>query len=106
MAMIRSTWIALLCCMVVTTAAAADAHRAHDEALAFNCYACHATVRGSAIPGIRGWTTDRLLSKLLAYKKDPDRAGLMSRIAKGYSDVELRRIAAYIAAHNLRRGDR
>lgn len=106
MAVMRVAWIALLCCSVLATGAAAGADAAQDEALALNCYVCHAAPRRSTIPDIRGWTMRRLLRRLIAYKRDPDRATLMSRIAKGYSDAELRRIAAYIAARNLRRGER
>ncbi len=57
-------------------------------------------------PTSAGGPCDRLLRRLIAYQRDPDRATVMSRIAKGYSHAQLRRIAAYIAARNLRRDER
>ncbi len=102
--MMRASWIALFCMNAAAFAGTAD--RARDEALAFNCYACHAGVRGSPVPDIRGWSAARLLAKLTAYKQDPDRAALMSRIAKGYGDEELQRIAAYLAVYDRRPGER
>lgn len=64
------------------------------------CANCHGT-NGHAQPGMEalaGKDKDELLQKLLDYKSGRKPATLMHQITKGYSDDELRALAAYFAA--------
>lgn len=91
--------------MVVGLGANAAAQGVDTQARvwAASCAACHGTngaggPGGGAIPVIAGQDQAVLLQKLLAYKKGELQATVMHQHAKGYSDAELARLAAYFAA--------
>jgi sulfide dehydrogenase cytochrome subunit len=67
-------------------------------ALAQNCYTCHGPgARGAApIPGIAGKSRAWLEDRLRALRSDPE-ATIMNRIARGYSDAEIRTIARFLS---------
>lgn len=69
------------------------------------CAACHGTdgrAQG-AMPTLAGRSADELLQILLAFRADQRQpATVMHQHAKGYSEVELRRIAEYFAAQSQR----
>lgn len=80
-------------------AAVAVAAEPSAEALAFNCYTCHGPggVSPAAMPSLHGKSAGYLLRRLLEFKQDKGNPTIMGRIAKGYSDEELARIAEYLA---------
>ncbi|MGQ9724707.1 MAG: c-type cytochrome [Tepidimonas sp.] len=64
------------------------------------CANCHGT-NGQAQPGmvaLAGKDKDDMVKKLLDYKAGRQPATLMHQLTKGYSDDELKAIAAYFAA--------
>lgn len=64
------------------------------------CFACHGTngtSTGLPIPSLNGLPEELLAASLLAFKKGERPATLMTRIAKGYSDEDLKLIANYLA---------
>ena len=63
--------------------------------LALPCTTCHGTSgkSQSTIPSLNILTREQLYQAMLAFKSGQRRATLMNRIAKGYSDAELRAIA-------------
>lgn len=68
---------------------------------AASCAACHGTDgRGSgAIPPLAGRDAETLLNALLAFKGGQrPQATVMHQHAKGYSDEQLKRLAAFFAA--------
>lgn len=89
-------------------AAAIAAAPALDDALVGACRGCHSFGSGSAAPSAAGessafvrldqYSAATLEQKLLAYRLGETDATLMSRIARGYSEQQLARIAAAIAA--------
>jgi cytochrome subunit of sulfide dehydrogenase len=85
-------------------ALAQDAHLARN--LAATCANCHGTngaARGEMRP-LAGMPADTLLATLAAYKSGAAPATLMHQIAKGYSDEQLKLIAAWFAAQPARTG--
>ncbi len=70
------------------------------EVIAMSCAACHGTDgrKATTIPALAGKPLPVLSALLLAYKNDqmPD-ATVMPRIAKAYTDDELRAVAEYFA---------
>lgn len=73
------------------------------QAIALNCLTCHesdsgAAIVGTDIPSISGLKREKLRQTLLDFKYDRKSATLMSRIAKGYSDDELRRVTEFLTA--------
>ncbi|MCK9606766.1 MAG: hypothetical protein M0R33_10020 [Methylomonas sp.] len=73
----------------------------NPQLVALNCVSCHqdhaAPERG--IPLLVGLSAQTIQQDLLDFKYDRKSATLMPRIAKGFSDDELRVIAEYIAQH-------
>ena len=70
-----------------------------SEALAFTCYTCHSADGTSKerIPTLDGRSAEQLRRLLLGFKKDQGAPTIMNRIAKGYSDVDLGRVADYLS---------
>ena len=82
------------------------AHEGHgvEEAraarsLAANCAACHGA-SGKAqgnMPVLAGKSKEYLVTQLLAYKSGKREGTIMPQIAKGYSDLQISRLAEYFA---------
>jgi sulfide dehydrogenase cytochrome subunit len=70
------------------------------EALVFNCFTCHGTDGKStgAIPGLMGRAATFITAKLNEFKQGKGNPTVMDRIARGYTDQEIARIAEYIGA--------
>jgi cytochrome c553 len=69
--------------------------------LAAGCAACHGTngqVRGDTVAPLAGVPADRIVTTFNAYKSGALPATIMHQIAKGYSDEQVRAVAAYFAA--------
>ncbi|TSE27957.1 c-type cytochrome [Tepidimonas aquatica] len=83
------------------SAAAVSAHAVDQvKVWAAACANCHGT-NGHAQPGMEalaGKDKDDLTQKLLDFKAGRKPATIMHQLTKGYSDDELRAIAAYFAA--------
>ncbi|MGE0386424.1 MAG: cytochrome c [Gammaproteobacteria bacterium] len=90
--------IALAAGLAAANAVAAPPPDAAARMLAGNCYTCHGPGGHSpgAIPSIAGADADFIRERLRAFRDD-DRATIMNRIARGYTDAEIDRIAAAIA---------
>ena len=70
------------------------------EMLAGACAACHGPggiSAGPATPSIAGMTEEYLEFSMQDYKSDTRKSTVMNRIAKGYSDEEIKLIAKYYA---------
>ncbi len=65
------------------------------QAIALNCRNCH-SADSTQIPSLQNLSSERISEKLLDYKYDKIPATLMPRIAKGYSDEELKAVANYL----------
>ncbi len=70
------------------------------ESLVFTCYTCHGPDGESPgeIPALKGETSDKIKEKLLAFRQDQGEPTIMNRIAKGYTEDEITKIANYLAA--------
>lgn len=65
------------------------------QAIALNCRNCH-SAESTQIPSLTNLSAERISRMLLDYKYDKIPATLMPRIAKGYSDEELKAVANYL----------
>ena len=95
----RSGWLGVLLLLPPPVYAGEPVQRG-TEALAFNCYTCHAPQvrrKDGDIPSLKGKSAEVLLRKLHDFKSGGGNATLMNRIAKGYSGEELARIANFLA---------
>lgn len=70
------------------------------EVLAGGCAGCHGTdgALTTFVPSIAGRPAEVLASQLLRYKHGPTDATVMNRISAGFSDDDLRRLAAHFAS--------
>ncbi len=68
------------------------------ESLVFTCYTCHGTDGESPgeIPKLKGKTPEKIEEKLLQFRQDQGDPTIMNRIAKGYTEDEIKRIAEYL----------
>jgi cytochrome c553 len=71
------------------------------RSLAATCAQCHGTdgqpVAGSIVPALAGRQEAELAERLSAFKSGTRPSTVMAQIARGYSDAQLRRLAAYFA---------
>lgn len=82
----------------LTLGGSALAATASGEMLANTCAGCHGTdgsSNGPATPSIAGVTTEYFIESMKAYKEGTRKATIMDRIAKGYSDDEIKAMADY-----------
>jgi len=100
----------LLLALAASPAARAQTQAPFDTAtlramsLAGGCAQCHGTngraPPGATAPSLAGMPAATFLARLGALRRGPASAasGVMRRIAAGYSDAQLRTLAAYFAA--------
>ena len=83
-------------------AAAQNAAALQTRALAATCANCHGTegraVDGASIPGLAGMPAVYMTEQMKTFKAGTRPATVMHQLAKGYSDAQIDRIAAYFAA--------
>lgn len=76
------------------------------QALAFTCAGCHGT-DGSSVgpssPSIAGMDPEVFVDAMQAYKADQRNATIMNRIAKGYSDEQIKGMSWFFAKQELQR---
>ena len=67
---------------------------------AASCSGCHAsgTAATSAVSRLYGRNADQIMTAMAGFRDGALPATVMNRIAKGFSDDELRAIAAWLAA--------
>ena len=103
---LRTTLLAALLAVVGAPSPAAPS-AAYQQALrlrslAATCAQCHGTdgraVSGSIVPALAGRPEAETLQSLFAFKAATRPATVMTQLAKGYSDAQIRQLAAYFAA--------
>ncbi|MGD0958985.1 MAG: hypothetical protein ABSB19_04185 [Methylomonas sp.] len=73
---------------------------ADTQIMAFMCLNCHAPQTAqAAVPALDNLTAAQISQKLLDFKYDRLAATIMPRLAKGYSDQELQKLADYLGKH-------
>ena len=69
--------------------------------LAAACSGCHAkAATGDGFPHIYGRPAAEIREALLSFRSDEREGAVMNRIAKGYSEDEIRVLADYLAAQD------
>ncbi|MCG7948812.1 MAG: c-type cytochrome [Candidatus Thiodiazotropha taylori] len=95
----KARLLALTAAVIFSGSLAAEGVRT-PSMLANTCAGCHGTLGASAgdlMPIIGGMEKEFLQMILLEYKTGERDSTIMGRIAKGYSDAELKAIAAFMA---------
>ena len=94
----RAALAALALAAVAAPAAAQDANLARN--LAATCANCHGTngnARGEMKP-LAGVSAEKIIAALNDYKSGNQPATIMHQISKGYTDEQVKLVAAYFAA--------
>ena len=92
----KACWLLLLLC---APALAQDLNV--GRSLAATCANCHGTQgrpRGQAMPPLAGMKADVMLALLADYRRGAQPGTVMPQIAKGYTEDQLRLVAAYFAS--------
>jgi cytochrome c553 len=94
---LRRAWLAAP--LLVAAAAAAPALATAGPPGASSCSGCHAVPArdGAAIPSLLGRSAEEIADAMLGFRSGARPATLMNRIALGFSDAEIRAIAAWLA---------
>ena len=74
--------------------------------LAATCANCHGTngqARGDTVKPLAGVSADKIVAAINDFKSGAQPATIMHQIAKGYSDDQIKAIAAYLAAQPARK---
>jgi cytochrome c553 len=84
-------------------AQAQDAKSLQARTLAAGCAACHGTNgrpvdAAGPVPGLAGMPAATLVEQMKAFKSGARQATVMPQLAKGFSDAQIERLAAYFAA--------
>lgn len=68
--------------------------------LASTCFSCHGTDGASigAMPSIKGKPADFIETRLIAFRDGKKNGTVMNRIAKGFTDDEIKALSRYFAA--------
>ncbi len=97
---VRNLLLAMVALLPVTVSAAPS-----GQALAFTCAGCHGT-DGSSVgpssPSIAQMDPEVFIDAMQAYKADQRNSTIMNRIAKGYSDEQIKGMAWFFAKQTLR----
>jgi cytochrome subunit of sulfide dehydrogenase len=104
------TWAAglaasLLALPTAAQPAAADAAHVLGRNLAATCANCHGTngaARGEMKP-LAGLPAEAIVGLMAGYKSGSLPATIMHQVAKGYTDEQIKLIAAYLAAQPLKK---
>jgi sulfide dehydrogenase cytochrome subunit len=94
----RTTALALLAGLALPAAMAQDMLLARN--LAATCANCHGTngnARGDMKP-LAGVSAGKIIAMVADYKSGEQPASIMHQIAKGYTDEQIKLVAAYFAA--------
>jgi cytochrome subunit of sulfide dehydrogenase len=81
---------------------------ASAQMLGFTCAGCHGTdgnSNGPATPSIAGISKDYFIDAMVAYKKGERPSTIMTRIAKGYSDGDIKKMAGFFATKKFKAGN-
>ena len=84
------------------SARAVDQQTLYTQGLAATCANCHGTqgkgVPEGSVPGLTGLKADYIEAQMRAFKSGERQATIMHQLAKGYSDEQIRLLAAYFAS--------
>ena len=94
----KTTWLSVAAMALLAQLAPAIAAAAPPGAT--SCSGCHAANAGvaSPIPRLVGRNADEIASAMTAFRSGKQSATVMDRIARGFSDDEIRAIAAWYGA--------
>lgn len=97
--MYRKTLLIALGAFTLSSTAVAGDDITRGQMIGVTCAGCHGTdgAGGSAIPPLKGRDGKYMTDAMLGYKDGSRPGSIMPRIAKGYTEDELKAVAEYFA---------
>jgi cytochrome c553 len=91
--------LAGLAAVLATAASPSGAQSPAPPLVAQGCAGCHgqAGAGGGSVPKIAGYDRDLFIAQWTAFREKRRPATIMDRIAKGYTDAEVARLADYFS---------
>jgi sulfide dehydrogenase cytochrome subunit len=93
--------IAIAITLLASTGVYADGHgNKLGETVGVTCAGCHGTdgVSKGAAPSLKGLPQEHLESAMVMFKNGKRPGSIMPRIAKGYTDEQIKAVAAYFSS--------
>jgi cytochrome c553 len=99
-AMVRKVFIAMCFISVSSFGQLVHAATPTGQMLAYTCVGCHGNkgVSEGAIPSIDNLSAEQMAQAMQDYKSDKRPGTIMNRIAKGYTEEEIKAMADYFAS--------
>lgn len=90
---------ALAAGFTAATVSAEELRHPSGQAIAFTCAGCHGTDGRSqgVAPDLAGEEPEEIYEYMMEFKSGEEEGTIMNRIAKGYSEAEIRALADYFA---------
>jgi cytochrome c553 len=96
-------------CLFFSASSFASSFAASQQELAINgmaatCANCHGTfgksIQGGALPSLAGMQSEYIVEQMQAFKTGTRKATIMHQLAKGYTEQQIKDLAAYFAAQS------
>ena len=100
----RFTTLFISCLFFSASSFAASQQELAINGMAATCANCHGTfgksIQGGALPSLAGMQSEYIVEQMQAFKTGTRKATIMHQLAKGYTDQQIKDLAAYFAAQS------
>ena len=94
----------IACLFFSASSFAASQQELATTGMAATCANCHGTygksIKDGALPSLAGMKSDYIIEQMQAFKSGARKATIMHQLAKGYTDQQIKDLAAYFAAQS------
>lgn len=98
------TTLFISCLFFSASSFAASQQELAINGMAATCANCHGTfgksIQGGALPSLAGMQSEYIVEQMQAFKTGTRKATIMHQLAKGYTDQQIKDLAAYFAAQS------
>ena len=100
----RFTTLFISCLFFSASSFAASQQELAINGMAATCANCHGTfgksIQGGALPSLAGMQSEYIVEQMQAFKTGTRKATIMHQLAKGYTDQQIKDLAAYFSAQS------
>lgn len=100
----RFTTLFISCLFFSASSFAASQQELAINGMAATCANCHGTfgksIQGGALPSLAGMQSEYIVEQMQAFKTGTRKATIMHQLAKGYTEQQIKDLAAYFAAQS------
>ena len=100
----RFTTLFISCLFFSASSFAASQQELAINGMAATCANCHGTfgksIQGGALPSLAGMQSEYIVEQMQAFKTGTRKATIMHQLAKGYTEQQIKDLAAYFAVQS------